>query len=267
MTIIRDNNKLITNWYRKPTSSNRYINFFSNHPLQHKIGVIFNLVDRALLLSYDRYHSTNIDLIKNILINNCYPLDFINRYIDRRVRHIVRGDGRNISNELRNDCDNSKKRCFITIPYHEYSVNICQVLIKCGFGVVYSVFNGLKCLIKKGKDKIHNLQKTGVVYKLDCSNCDAIYIGQTKRNLTTRIKEHRSDIRKHFSNHSVISAHRSNINHDFNWNNPIILHQEEHTKKREVAEMFFIKRHTNTINLQKDMEGLHDIYDNILTAL
>ncbi|RLU25472.1 hypothetical protein DMN91_001628 [Ooceraea biroi] len=38
--VIRVNNKLITNWYRKPTFSGRYVNYFSSHPLKHKIGVI-----------------------------------------------------------------------------------------------------------------------------------------------------------------------------------------------------------------------------------
>lgn len=47
--IIRENNVLTTNWYRKPTFSGRYMNFFSNHPLNYK--KITNLVDRAILLS------------------------------------------------------------------------------------------------------------------------------------------------------------------------------------------------------------------------
>lgn len=33
-----------------------------------------------------------------------------------------------------------------------------------------------------------------VVYKIDCKNCDAFYVGQTKRMLETRAEEHRSSL-------------------------------------------------------------------------
>src|SRR5580765_2768939 len=42
-TVIRNNLKLRTNWYRKPTNSDRYINFYSNHPFNYKINTIYNL--------------------------------------------------------------------------------------------------------------------------------------------------------------------------------------------------------------------------------
>jgi len=45
----------------------------------------------------------------------------------------------------------------------------------------------------------------GVVYKIFYHNCDASYIGQTKRQLRTRIKEHNSDIRKKNGSPSIIS--------------------------------------------------------------
>ena len=41
------NNEIKNNWYRKPMWFGRYINFFSNHCLSHKIGIIYSLTDRA----------------------------------------------------------------------------------------------------------------------------------------------------------------------------------------------------------------------------
>ena len=49
--LINQNNKITTNWYKKPTSSDRFINFTSKHPIQQKRAMVYNLVDRSILLS------------------------------------------------------------------------------------------------------------------------------------------------------------------------------------------------------------------------
>ncbi|EZA58499.1 hypothetical protein X777_01094 [Ooceraea biroi] len=66
-------------------------------------------------------------------------------------------------------------------------------------------------------------------------------------------------------NYSVVSRHRLKDNHEFEWRDVAILHQESNVKKREIAEMFHIKRHNNAINSMRDTENLPSIYDNILT--
>jgi len=52
------------------------------------------------------------------------------------------------------------------------------------------------------------------VYKIDCKDCEASYVGQTKRRLTIRIREYRNDINKKSGIPSVISTHRLQ-DHDF----------------------------------------------------
>ena len=93
------------------------------------------------------------------------------------------------------------------------------------------------------------------------------YIGQTKRHLRTRVKEHSNNIKLHETNHSVISKHRVKLGHDFDWTNPNILHNEKYVRKREIAEMFYIKKSNNTINLQKDTDSLNNIYDKIIKVV
>ena len=78
------------------------------------------------------------------------------------------------------------------------------------------------------------------------------------------MKEHFNDIKKDDSNHSVVSKHRVTYGHEFNWSNIDILHKEKNTRKREIAETFFIKKQTDTINLQRDTDNLNPIYDNVI---
>ena len=121
-------------------------------------------------------------------------------------------------------------------------------------------------LIKKGKDELELNKRTNVVYKFNCKDCVACYIGQTKRHLEIRIKEHQNGIKKHESNYSVVSNHRVACNHDFNWSSVSILHSEDNLKKREISEMIYIKKHKDSINLQKDTDNLNPIYDSILNV-
>lgn len=68
---------LRTNWYTKPTSSGRLLNFMSNHPISQKTSVALGLLHRAINLSHDSFHEENKKLVKQILKNNNYPPEFI----------------------------------------------------------------------------------------------------------------------------------------------------------------------------------------------
>jgi len=86
--IKEDGGKLITNWFRKPTFSGRYINFYSNHPFQYKMNTITNLVDHAILLFDKRFHATNLEIVESILMNNGYPNSVIKKQINKRCKTI-----------------------------------------------------------------------------------------------------------------------------------------------------------------------------------
>ena len=83
--IIRDEKKIKTNWYQKPTCSGRLLNFYLDHPLSYKINVINHLVDKGIT-----FHKENIQKIKTILLNNNYPINFINHVIKNRINHLDR---------------------------------------------------------------------------------------------------------------------------------------------------------------------------------
>ena len=81
ISITRDHTgTLDINIYRKPTHSERYLNFKSEHPLEHKSAVVNALIHRANSLLRDE-NKKRIELkhIQNVLTLNDYPNWLLNR--------------------------------------------------------------------------------------------------------------------------------------------------------------------------------------------
>ena len=69
--------------------------------------------------------------------------------------------------------------------------------------------NTLKKYITTGKDILETASHHDVVYRISCNDCDASYIGQTKRQLKTRnLQSIRQISIKKSGFPSVISNHR-----------------------------------------------------------
>ena len=52
------------------------MNFYSIHSLANKIGIIYSLTDRAILLSHEKYHNDNLNLVKETSIKNGNPITY-----------------------------------------------------------------------------------------------------------------------------------------------------------------------------------------------
>jgi len=111
------------------------------------------------------------------------------------------------------------------------------------------------------------LSKNNVVYKILCRDCEATYVGQTKRQLKTRLKEHKNNIKLDQSKHSVISEHITKYNHSFDWENTKIMDFESGYFKRIISEMIHIKEQKVSLNLNSDTELLDESYFDILYEL
>jgi len=266
--------KIVLDWFHKETFSGRFLSFYSNHPICHKIGTIFNLIDRAILLSHPKHHQKNIELCIDLLLDNGYPLDLIFDKIDTRIKKIflnkVNSDTKNgilLNKKNDTDLEMSKKKFFV-IPYMcGISETVASMFNKSVFSVGFRGLNKLDKIIRVQKDYTEHSHKNNVVYKVNCKNCDASYVGQTKRQIRTRIKEHHNNIKADKSKHSVITEHILNFDHNFDWDNIKILDTESNYNKRLVSEMLHIKEQKNGINLHKDTELLDESYSGILSDL
>ena len=86
----------------------------------------------------------------------------------------------------------------------------------------------------KNKQALRHLTRT--VYKLQCS-CGKTYIGQSKRNLKTRLEEHDPTT---FGKSDVADHLRKNPDHTIDFHNPLILAQETCWRKLRIEETLYI---------------------------
>ena len=124
--------------------------------------------------------------------------------------------------------ENKEISLFLRLPYlgHislQIEKEIRQYLMKnlptkFRFRLVHGTHNIGTCF--KFRDRKALLHNAGVVYKLNCS-CGQSYIGQTHRNLATRIQEHvpngKQNQESHVAKHLV-----GNPNHKINFDSPEI---------------------------------------------
>ncbi|CAN0136653.1 unnamed protein product [Heterosigma akashiwo] len=103
------------------------------------------------------------------------------------------------------------------------------------------------------------MQQKNVVYKISCKQCEVSYVGQTKRTLATRVKEHSrvcrcsQDFLKRKRNDTGLPAHclDTDFSHRFDFDNAEVLCRETHWGKRLKKEAMYIAMVENTCNIQK----------------
>ncbi|KYN39294.1 hypothetical protein ALC56_06318 [Trachymyrmex septentrionalis] len=227
--------------------------------MAQKRGMILSLVDRAFLLSDFRFYTQNLTFIINILLDNDYPLTFIFDTVNQRIQNLIRN--RYITHRGLADNDGTNKSVsWLTIPFIPFHTEKFKRFNKNDIRVSFRNPNKLNKYIKVQKDICPHTSKSNVVYKISCNNCDASYVRQTSRKLKTRIAEHRNHIRYNTSSRFVITEHRRQLDHEFKWDEVVILDEEPGYRRRLVSEMLHIRKQKNGLNLQTNTDGLHKAY-------
>ena len=80
---------------------------------------------------------------------------------------------------------------FVFIPYvQRVSEPIQRVLAQVGIEVALKPYFTLSSVYRKPKDVICDEKKCSLVREVPCRDCDAVYVGESGRSLSTRKKEH-----------------------------------------------------------------------------
>ena len=248
---------LLTNWFTKPTSSGRILNFYSNNPTSQKVATITGLLNRAERLSHVSFHHENVLKIKNLLHKNNYPTSFINQCINKK-------NGKSFGRQC-TLADTATIRKHVKFPFIN---NLSQKINQCFNTSTKLAFYNLKTtsfLYTPLKDPTPILKQSNLIYGIPCS-CGSLYIGQTKQYLGNRLNQHKNDCKaNNFAKRekTALAMHHFDTGHNFNFDNAIVLERESNWYKRNISEMIHINWH-KTVNMRSDTQGLSIIYSNIL---
>ena len=169
---------------RKPSTTDRSLDGSSYNPTSHKATTIRTLTRRAQQVynTTDSLSDENKHLDR-VISKNDYNEDFIQRSTHRPTTTTEINDNATLTTTVTIP--------YITIPYVLYiihiSENISRILKPFNIRLAHKPITTLRQLLANIKDRDEPRNRRGAVCKINCSDCHASYIGETSRNLTTRL--------------------------------------------------------------------------------
>lgn len=238
------------NIYRKPTHTDNIIPNISNTPIQFKLASLRSLIYRLLNTPLNKKDFENEKkIIYDIAIKNGYSHNIVNNIIKKTWRKIkLKASTTLIQSE-------GTKR-FHVLPYiGEVSQSIANYLKKLDINVSFKVTHNIKSSLCNYIDKEDPLCSSGV-YKLNCSDCPATYIGMTNRTIKIRTSEHNRQIKNNNSGtqYSHFAEHILNSNHNFNIKDVEVLDKENNFYILRLKEKYFIHYY----NTRHDIELVNE---------
>ena len=233
LLIIQEDGSLGHKVYRKPTHTDRYLHYNSFHHPSIKNSVCKTLINRAKTICEVDNIEGELEHLRSVLKMNGYPKKFIDNAM--KTRQHVR--------------EKAEYQSSVSLPYiGSASHKIERILKEAGIQLYHSSENKLFRSLCTHKDSVNEFQKPGV-YRIPCE-CGLVYIGETGRNLSLRLKEHKTNCEKAELEKSAVAKHSWTNDHRIKWNEASILATESHKFSRKMRESIEIEKHSTI-----DQEG------------
>ncbi|CAF3873515.1 unnamed protein product [Rotaria sp. Silwood1] len=187
------------------------------------------------------------NIIEKTLVKNEYPVKLVKRKINNTIQQF-RFSQPTVSKSL-------KKMFFVPLTYYGIETIIMTNKIKNILEKTYPTTKVMFCFKKdltinklfmknyKGVDPMI----IGVIYKLSCSKCSKVYIGQTQLNVKERMKQHHEGL-KDPGKSSAADHMLNNAYHVINFKDPEILGRDISKKRLEIKETLCTIKYNNAYN-------------------
>nr|VZI19032.1 unnamed protein product [Spirometra erinaceieuropaei] len=215
----KDCSGLKTKVFRKATNTMQVLNFNINYPISHKRSCVRTFYRRA-----ETHCSEPEDKIAERVVKaNGYPRNFVNRCIRKMDERPNRAD----------------IKVWRALPYvKNVSEAVGRLLAPLGVGVAHRSEATIRRLIMKSKDPLPRQETSGVVYRIWCSCGQSHYVGETGRQIQTRMAEHAAEMRRNDAS-SQVATHSTGSGHKFKFEEAEILARGDNRVSRELLESWF----------------------------
>ncbi|EYC11702.1 hypothetical protein Y032_0050g2055 [Ancylostoma ceylanicum] len=234
-------------WYRKESSKNILINAKSAHPFAIKRAVIRNMFKTAsMVCTGEQERSESRRMASQIASSNGYTVSQHSRK-HHPVNRIHNHEGSRIPLCLpfiSDEVSAAIQKCIFRAQLQNDVVLVSIPNANIKKQLVRNRLYDRQCISEQcivcphGKEG--DCAKVGVIYQLECLDCNALYIGETGRALNVRIKEHLASKRRG-SLTTPLGRHRINAHcgNDFNVKCTILTCEAE-ISARKALEAFWI---------------------------
>ena len=246
---LNDDASLKTTIYRKKTHTDQYLNFNSNHHVEHKRSVVRSLMNRAeQLITKEEDKVQEREHVKRVLKMNGYK-----QWMLKLPNKTPKQDSKS------NNKITPRDSITIGLPYIKgISEHLQRIFKNHNIHVYHRPRNNIRSILVHPKDKTKTSHKSGVVYEATCMNCNKIYIGETGRPLERRMEEHRK------LTSSAIYEHTTSTGHIMDWKNVKVLASEQNETRRKVKEAIWIRKKRPDLNRDAGLD-LPPIYNDLLS--
>ena len=214
----RNNGKISIFVYRKPTHTYEYLHYSSHHQTSCKESVVFSLLNRAssIITNNDGLYKENAR-IKQVLKKNGYQERIISKIFKRITNNHSLSQSQQQTQAT--DIHEEEIRMSINLPYVEgTSEKLRRILRSHKIRSTFYTESPLGKLLCKPKDRVATEDEKNIVYEIDCTDCEAVYFGESKRSLKSRSDEHKRSVRSCDCDKNEIEKHCWEADHNFSWN-------------------------------------------------
>nr|VZH95918.1 unnamed protein product [Spirometra erinaceieuropaei] len=220
----KDYGGLETKVFRKATNTMQILNFNSNHPISHKRSCVRTLYRRVeTQCSEPEDKIAEVQYLRRVFKANGNLRNFVNRCIRKMDERSNRTD----------------IKVWRALPYvKNVSEAVGRLLAPLGVGDAHRPEATIRRLVMKPKRPLPRQETSGVVYRIWCSCGQSNYVGESGRQLRTRMAEHAAAVRRNDAS-SQVANHSTGSRHTFKFDEAAILGRGDNRVSWEPLESWF----------------------------